>query len=642
VEVTNPWGKSALSTIDFTIRSVNDVPVVEEIPEPIELRDIREISGQVIATDVDCDPLSYAVSQAPQHGTFAIHEDGSWTYEVEGYYLGLDHAMVMVEDGNGGVVSNIVRFNAVVSPPVVGDLSLDLLEDGSISSQLSVTNAVGGALVYTVSQTPSNGAFLIQDDGTFSYDPSSNYNGSDQAIVTVTNDYGLSSTAVLGFTVQPVNDIPLVQEPEELVLFGVPNLQGQIDAADVDGDQLTYKLNQMPGHGTFMVDPEGRWTYTPESGYMGEDHVELEVNDGNGGVAHTSLHFTINIYEGGDLKIENPTEAVLLKNVSKDDLSFTRWEGDLRIEIREKGSLILTGYFETPESGINRIETMDGPLYLGKDRIQIMEPGPSPWRPCFADGVTGFRNLIYGTSGIDFIQGAGYSDVLFGADNLDYLNGRDGNDTLIGGSGIDFLNGKEGHDTLYGDAGSDLLKGGAGDDSLIGGDDSDLLEGEGGTDRLYGNEGIDLLIGDEGNDLLTGGRGDDTLKGGAGDDLYLFRPGDGRDLLWDQNSRCSGSDTVLFGQEVTMLDVAFYQHGNSLFVQYGEQDVLEIFHQKKDSDKIERIELANGSYLTDAEVNVVIQQICAYASQEGIHLKCVEDVRMNQEMMTIIANSWHQ
>ena len=69
VEVTNPWGKSAVSTIDLTIAPVNDLPVVEEIPYPVELKDVREISGQVSATDVDGDtPQLFCVGRPAAWG----------------------------------------------------------------------------------------------------------------------------------------------------------------------------------------------------------------------------------------------------------------------------------------------------------------------------------------------------------------------------------------------------------------------------------------------------------------------------------------------------------------------------------------------------------------------------------------------
>jgi Ca2+-binding RTX toxin-like protein len=43
----------------------------------------------------------------------------------------------------------------------------------------------------------------------------------------------------------------------------------------------------------------------------------------------------------------------------------------------------------------------------------------------------------------------------------------------------------------------------------------------------------DTLIGGSGTDMLVGGGGDDSLTGGPGGDLFLFRPGDGNDLITD-------------------------------------------------------------------------------------------------------------
>ncbi|MBX9926115.1 MAG: hypothetical protein K2Y05_07135, partial [Hyphomicrobiaceae bacterium] len=73
----------------------------------------------------------------------------------------------------------------------------------------------------------------------------------------------------------------------------------------------------------------------------------------------------------------------------------------------------------------------------------------------------------------------------------------DSNDVLIGASG---------NDTILAGIGGDLLLGGAGNDSLDGG---------------------------AGDDVIAGGTGNDTLLGGAGDDVYVFRRGDGRDVIDD-------------------------------------------------------------------------------------------------------------
>ena len=60
-----------------------------------------------------------------------------------------------------------------------------------------------------------------------------------------------------------------------------------------------------------------------------------------------------------------------------------------------------------------------------------------------------------------------------------------------------------------------------------------LNTGTQGAYLLDGRGGKDTLIGGSKADVLVGGRGNDTLKGGAGKDRYVFRSGDGTDVIDD-------------------------------------------------------------------------------------------------------------
>ncbi|MGK4001070.1 calcium-binding protein [Sorangium sp. So ce1036] len=78
-------------------------------------------------------------------------------------------------------------------------------------------------------------------------------------------------------------------------------------------------------------------------------------------------------------------------------------------------------------------------------------------------------------------------------------------------------------DDLRGAAQQDLLWGRAGDDVLI---------GYHGNDGLYGESGYDVLLGGPGADELEGGLDNDLLHGGHGSDSYIFKPGDGNDVIY--------------------------------------------------------------------------------------------------------------
>lgn len=133
------------------------------------------------------------------------------------------------------------------------------------------------------------------------------------------------------------------------------------------------------------------------------------------------------------------------------------------------------------------------------------------------DKITGndADNVILGGKGEDKIEGGDGDDYLQGDRNKDTLSGGDGNDLIIGGKG---------NDTLNGDSGKDDLQGGYSNDKLNGG---------GGGDKLHGGDGKDKLAGGRGSDSLTGGKGNDTLKGNGGSDTFLFKTGDGSDVVQD-------------------------------------------------------------------------------------------------------------
>ncbi len=162
------------------------------------------------------------------------------------------------------------------------------------------------------------------------------------------------------------------------------------------------------------------------------------------------------------------------------------------------------------------------------------------------------HDKLYGENGADTLNGGGGKDILEGGKGDDFLYGGDGDDVLRGGSGNDTLEGNAGDDSLFGGAGNDTMGGGEGHDRLYGGSGADTLDGDAGADRLEGGEGNDFLsggkhddrlIGDGGNDVLEGGKDADYLTGGEGADEFLFRKGDGVDVITDFED---GTDTIVF------------------------------------------------------------------------------------------------
>ena len=145
-------------------------------------------------------------------------------------------------------------------------------------------------------------------------------------------------------------------------------------------------------------------------------------------------------------------------------------------------------------------------------------------------------STIYGGSGNDTLRGGRDDDLIYGGSGDDYLWGGAGNDSLLGQQGNDTLDGGSGNDSLLGAEGNDSLSGGSGNDTLWGGEDDDTLLGGSGDDLLRGGEGVDELYGGTGNNTLWGDGGNDSLYGGDGADVFVYKPGDGRDRIFDYDS----------------------------------------------------------------------------------------------------------
>lgn len=156
------------------------------------------------------------------------------------------------------------------------------------------------------------------------------------------------------------------------------------------------------------------------------------------------------------------------------------------------------------------------------------------------------------------------------------------------------------------------------------------------------------MYGDEGNDILSGNNGNDLLKGEGGDDVYLFSKGDGVDDIYDHKSSLfffsenAGNDIVKFGQGITKNDISFIMQYGDLKMQYGSTDFLTVHNQNQTNDKIERFELSDGSYMSNTDIDLIIQQITAYSQDNGLNITNNTQVQNNQALMNIVTSGWHQ
>ena len=138
---------------------------------------------------------------------------------------------------------------------------------------------------------------------------------------------------------------------------------------------------------------------------------------------NTNLPFLGDTYLEGDLTLSEETmDTLYLKDIGKADLEFRKDGSALMIDVHQKGSITVNGYFLAPEKGIKSLATMDGPVHLEKEYIVNGQSWGSVLNGA-VHGLLGDKLLVPGTAGPDMLLGAADNDVLYGSGSDDYVMG---------------------------------------------------------------------------------------------------------------------------------------------------------------------------------------------------------------------------
>ncbi len=164
---------------------------------------------------------------------------------------------------------------------IVAVLANDSDPDGD---PLSVTGATNGA----------HGTVVVNPNGTVTYTPAANYNGSDSFTYTISDGHGGGATGTVNVTINPVNDPPVAVNDGATTGQNTPvTISVLANDSDVDGNALTVQSVTNPGHGIAVVNPNGTITYTPTANYNGADGFNYTISDGHGGTATASVAITV-------------------------------------------------------------------------------------------------------------------------------------------------------------------------------------------------------------------------------------------------------------------------------------------------------------------------------------------------------------
>ena len=271
---------------------VNRAPIAND--QTVNTPEDTNVSFALAASDPDADPLTYTITNPVDHGTLSGTAP-NYTYDPDENFFGTDSFTYSVSDGRGGTDTATVTINvaAVNDAPVAHDQSITTDEDTAVNGTLVATDVdnAPSALSFTLATAPSNGDATIATNGTFTYTPDANFNGSDSFTFNVCDPANACDTGSVTASVTSVNDPP-VPDDQDVTTDEDVDLAITLTATDADGDDLIFGIATQPAHGT-LTGTAPNVTYVPNSNFFGADMFTFSVTDGTVTVTGT-VEITVN------------------------------------------------------------------------------------------------------------------------------------------------------------------------------------------------------------------------------------------------------------------------------------------------------------------------------------------------------------
>ncbi|MGR3808400.1 tandem-95 repeat protein [Pasteurella testudinis] len=272
-------------TVNIDVIPVNDAPTAQDTA--VKTNEDQVLNGELPkAKDSDGDSVTYTKGSDPKNGKVVVNPDGTYVYTPNPDFNGKDSFTYTIDDGKGG--KNTYTVNIDVIPvndaPTAQDTAVKTNEDQVLNGELpKAKDSDGDSVTYTKGSDPKNGKVVVNPDGTYVYTPNPDFNGKDSFTYTIDDGKGGKNTYTVNIDVIPTNDAPTAEDTAIKTPENTPITRKLPEAEDKDGDDVTYIKGTDPKNGTVAINPDGTYTYTPNTDFDGKDSFTYVIDDGKGG-----------------------------------------------------------------------------------------------------------------------------------------------------------------------------------------------------------------------------------------------------------------------------------------------------------------------------------------------------------------------
>ncbi|MEZ7490620.1 Ig-like domain-containing protein [Pseudoalteromonas distincta] len=317
-------GATSTATVTLVINSEPDNPVAQNDAYQFSKNKLFEVTVQngLLINDFNIEAGDLSVNttaiNATQNGELTLNADGSFTYQPDLGFIGVDSFTYSISNEQGLTATAQVTLSesGVNTFPEANDDQYTLDEDSS-ASLLDVlandTDADGDTITISNIENTAGEATIVA--GKIQFTPPANFSGEIVLTYTITDGYSTGNegindrTASVTITVSPVNDAPTANADSATMSEDAPALLVNVLAndSDIDGNTLVITAATADRGSASVVD--NKIQYTPAPNTNGTAIINYTISDGNGGTATTNL--TITIIPVNDAPIANADSATI-------------------------------------------------------------------------------------------------------------------------------------------------------------------------------------------------------------------------------------------------------------------------------------------------------------------------------------------
>jgi len=270
---------SNVATVSVTVIDTQPTAIGASFSTPTN----QALSGQLQGNANNAgQTLTFAVAQAPAHGTVTVNANGSFSYTPASGYAGNDSFTFTVNDGYQNSAPATVSITISDAAPTASNASFSTPIDTAYSGQFQATNPNSGqTLTFSVVTQPAHGTVSITNanTGAYTYTPNTGYLGSDSFTFKVNDGYLDSNTATVSAS---VTDAPPVAQSARYNVTANSYVTGTLKVTASSSSQtLTYTIVSKPADGALTFDAStGQFTYIPTHNFTGTDSFTFKASDG--------------------------------------------------------------------------------------------------------------------------------------------------------------------------------------------------------------------------------------------------------------------------------------------------------------------------------------------------------------------------